>query len=102
MLPQPSIATYLHRHRCYRHLHHQTLHDSFNFLPLPPPPPFPASSSPDPHSSQHYDLQDIFSGGRALPAVIRPYPMRTAGDPMEIKFDVRDRIFYFRFCHDPG
>ncbi|EKX40372.1 hypothetical protein GUITHDRAFT_48709, partial [Guillardia theta CCMP2712] len=43
----------------------------------------------------------VFSGGRALPAVIRPYPMRTAGEPKELRFEVKSRRFVFSFCHDP-
>jgi len=53
--------------------------------------------SPD----QHLDRKNIYSGGRALPAVIRPIAWRTAGDPLEMAFDLRDRIFTFKYKPDP-
>jgi hypothetical protein len=42
----------------------------------------------------------IHSGGRALEAVVRPYPRATAGEPLRISFDLRRRIFQFVFRHD--
>ena len=50
---------------------------------------------------QQQDPEDINSGGRALEAVIRPYPLATAGEPLEIRFEIKSKIFEFRFRHDP-
>lgn len=47
------------------------------------------------------DPGDIHSGGRALPAIVRPYPRATAGEPLRMAFDIKRRIFQFRFRHDP-
>ncbi|MDD5399334.1 MAG: cellulase family glycosylhydrolase [Dehalococcoidia bacterium] len=51
---------------------------------------------------QRKDLADINSGGRALQAVVRPYPRAIAGQPLRISFDIRKRIFEFEFRHDPA
>lgn len=51
---------------------------------------------------QQEEKENINSGGRALEAVIRPYPKATAGEPLEIRFDIKYKIFKFRFRHDPG
>jgi len=51
---------------------------------------------------QQENPEDINSGGRALEAVIRPYPVAIAGEPLEIKFDIKRKIFEFRFRHDPA
>ena len=51
---------------------------------------------------QRVDQGDINSGGRALAAIIRPYPLATAGKPLEITFDYRTKEFFYRFRHDPG
>jgi len=50
---------------------------------------------------QQKDAQDLNSGGRALRAVVRPYPRRVAGEPLHISFDVRHGLFEFSFRHDP-
>lgn len=50
---------------------------------------------------QRKDPSDINSGGRALQAVVRPYPRATAGRPLRISFDIKKRIFEFEFRHDP-
>lgn len=50
---------------------------------------------------QQDDPADINSGGRALRAVVRPYPRAVAGEPLRMTFDLRRRIFRFEFCHDP-
>ncbi|NQS91180.1 MAG: cellulase family glycosylhydrolase [Chloroflexi bacterium] len=50
---------------------------------------------------QQKDTLDINSGGRALEAVIRPYPLATAGYPLEIRFDPFLKAFVFRFKHNP-
>jgi len=51
---------------------------------------------------QQENPEDINSGGRALEAVIRPYPVASAGEPLEIRFDIKKKIFEFRFRHDPA
>jgi hypothetical protein len=43
----------------------------------------------------------IHSGGRALEAAVRPYARRVPGEPLEMTFDVRGRVFEFAFRHDP-
>jgi hypothetical protein len=53
--------------------------------------------SPD----QQEDPGDIHSGGRALDAVVRPYAMRVAGEPLEMSFDLHKRVFELTFRHDP-
>lgn len=50
---------------------------------------------------QQSDPAEPDSGGRALLACVRPYPMATAGEPLEMSFDLRRREFRFRFRHDP-
>ena len=50
---------------------------------------------------QRKDPSDIDSGGRALQAVVRPYPRATAGKLLRISFDIKSRIFEFEFRHDP-
>jgi hypothetical protein len=42
------------------------------------------------------------SGGRALSALVRPYPLATAGEPLRLRFDRRRRRFQFEFRHDPA
>lgn len=51
---------------------------------------------------QQTDPADINSGGRALQAVLRPYPRATAGEPLRMSFDIKRRIFEFEFRHDPA
>ncbi len=41
--------------------------------------------------------EDINSGGRALEAVIRPYPIKTSGIPLSLKFDYRSGYFKYTF-----
>lgn len=50
---------------------------------------------------QRGDPQDIHSGGRALQAVIRPYPRATAGTPLRLSFDIHRRTFLYEFERDP-
>ena len=50
---------------------------------------------------QQKNPDDINSGGRALSALLRPYPMATAGKPVAINFDYQTKEFSFRFQHDP-
>ncbi|RPJ42857.1 MAG: hypothetical protein EHM21_12270 [Chloroflexi bacterium] len=47
-------------------------------------------------------LADIHAGGRALQAVVRPYPRATAGEPLSLSFDINRRIFIYEFRHDPA
>jgi hypothetical protein len=51
---------------------------------------------------QQWDPGDINSGGRSLPALIRPYPIATAGKPVQVKFDIHKKRFEYVFDHDPG
>ncbi len=51
---------------------------------------------------QQHDPDDIYSGGRALPAVIRPYAHAVAGEPLRMAFDYSTRRFEFEFRHDPA
>ncbi len=51
---------------------------------------------------QQTDPNDPHSGGRALKAVVRPYPKAVAGEPLHISFDINRRIFKFKFRHDPA
>lgn len=50
---------------------------------------------------QQADPSDPDSGGRALGALVRPYPIATAGDPLHLSFEPDRRIFRFAFRHDP-
>jgi hypothetical protein len=45
---------------------------------------------------------DIFAGGRALQAVLRPYAVRTSGTPLQMNFEIVSRKFVFTFRHDPN
>jgi hypothetical protein len=48
------------------------------------------------------DPANIYSGGRALEAVLRPHARKTAGEPLRMQFDLASRIFEFEFRHDPA
>jgi hypothetical protein len=50
---------------------------------------------------QQSDPEDIHSGGRALQAVLRPFPFKTPGVPISISFDYNKRVFEYSFHHDP-
>ncbi len=50
---------------------------------------------------QQTDPRDIHSGGRALEAVVRPYPKAVAGKPLRMAFDIDKKVFFFEFHHDP-
>jgi len=54
--------------------------------------------SPD----QRSNPRDINSGGRALEAVVRPYPVATAGELLEASFNCHRRIFRMSFRSDPA
>lgn len=43
----------------------------------------------------------IHDGGRALRAVLRPYPLATPGEPLELTFDIAFKTFSFRFRNNP-
>jgi hypothetical protein len=51
---------------------------------------------------QQREPTNLDSGGRALCAVVRPYPTATAGEPIRLTFNMRRRIFEYRFRHDPA
>jgi len=51
---------------------------------------------------QQHDPLDIHSGGRALKAVVRPYPAATAGTPLHFTYDMHRRTCEFTFEHDPA
>ena len=42
---------------------------------------------------------DLYDGGRALGAALRPYPKATSGEPLELRF--HNKTFFYRFRHDP-
>lgn len=46
--------------------------------------------------------EDINSGSRALEAVIRPYPIKTSGIPLSLKFDYRSGYFKYTFECNPS
>lgn len=49
---------------------------------------------------QQSEPDDPDSGGRALEALLRPYPMAVAGDPLSMSYDRRAGVFNFEFRHD--
>ncbi len=51
---------------------------------------------------QQGDKQDLNSGGRTLEAVIRPFPMALAGEPLESRFDLKSGTYTLRFRGDPS
>jgi hypothetical protein len=50
--------------------------------------------------SQRANPADIHSGGRALQAFLRPYPLATAGKPLNLSYDIQRRLFVYEFRHD--
>lgn len=52
-------------------------------------------------SDQRSQPENIHSGGRALKAILRPYPQRTAGEPLQLSFDEHSGRMLYRFRHDP-
>jgi hypothetical protein len=50
---------------------------------------------------QQTDPADLHSGGRALPAAVRPYPRATAGKLLHVSFDWKRKVFEMAFQHDP-
>lgn len=51
---------------------------------------------------QQSDPADIYSGGRALEAIVRPYARATAGTPKRMRFDRETKTFEFEFLADPS
>lgn len=51
---------------------------------------------------QRRNTGDIYDGGRALSAVVRPYARATCGTPLEMNFDRATRRFFFRFRREPS
>ncbi|NJO01763.1 MAG: hypothetical protein HC880_08800 [Bacteroidia bacterium] len=51
-------------------------------------------------TDQIEDADDINAGGRALKALVRPYPIYTAGIPLRLSFDIRRSMFEFEFQHE--
>ncbi len=41
-------------------------------------------------------------GGRAVHAIVRPYPARTTGEPLRLRFDPVDKTFEYEYRPDPG
>ncbi len=50
---------------------------------------------------QQSKSDDLDSGGRALAALLRPYPMAVAGEPLRMSYDRQKGLFEFEFRHDP-
>jgi hypothetical protein len=46
-------------------------------------------------------LENIHLGGRALEAIVRPYPRATAGEPLHLSYDIHRRVFTYEFRRDP-
>lgn len=51
---------------------------------------------------QRTNPRDINSGGRALEAIIRPYPIATAGELLKSTFNPYARSYHLKFRHDPS
>lgn len=52
---------------------------------------------------QDQDWQtDIHAGGRGLPAIVRPYARRIAGEPLRMAFDLDNKTFELAFRPDPA
>ncbi|MDP9379952.1 MAG: cellulase family glycosylhydrolase [Chloroflexota bacterium] len=51
---------------------------------------------------QQTDPADLDSGGRALEGVVRPYALKTAGEPLRMTFDLETRTFTYEFRPDPN
>lgn len=50
---------------------------------------------------QQSDSADPDSGGRGLEACVRPYALKTAGEPLRMGYDLKRREFCYEFRHDP-
>ena len=60
-------------------------------------------------SRDQQDGQDIHSGGRGLPAIVRPYARKIAGEPLRMcfeletkSFELETKTFELEFRHDPA
>ncbi len=51
-------------------------------------------------SSDQQDSDDINSGGRGLPAIVRPYARKIAGEPLRMAFELSTKTFELDFRHD--
>lgn len=51
-------------------------------------------------NDQRSDTKDINSGGRALKSIVRPYAVKTPGEPVKMSFDPKKGIFLFEFNYD--
>ena len=60
-----------------------------------------SGNSPYQQESSMHRHPSVFAGGRALPAIVRPYAFRVPGLPLSMRFCVRSRVFAFSFRHDP-
>ena len=49
---------------------------------------------------QQDNPNDIHSGGRGLEAIVRPYATKIAGEPLNMQFDPKTRVFKFEFHYD--
>ncbi len=47
------------------------------------------------------DGDSLHAGGRALSAIVRPYPRATAGEPLRLHYELATRVFTFEFRLDP-
>lgn len=45
--------------------------------------------------------EDIHSGGRGLPGIVRPYARATAGTPVSMEFELETKTFEYTFENDP-
>jgi hypothetical protein len=53
-------------------------------------------------SRDQQDSDDIHSGGRGLPAIVRPYARKIAGEPLKMRFELETKTFELEFRHDPA
>ncbi len=51
---------------------------------------------------QQDSIESIYSGARAKNALIRPYPMKTAGKGISVNFQMEKKVFTYVFEHDPN
>lgn len=50
---------------------------------------------------QQNNPNEIHSGGRALEAIVRPFTKATAGEPLQMSFNITSKVYEFTFRHDP-
>jgi hypothetical protein len=51
---------------------------------------------------QMHGTDRIDDGGRSIRAVVRPYPQKIAGEPVMVRFDMKNRLFEFEYRHQSG